>query len=51
MWLEKADKAGKSFLKAVSLLQKHLLLLCHSRRASAMVLNKIAVIDYKKAPV
>lgn len=42
---------GESFLKAMSLLQKHLLLLCHFRHASRMVSNKTAIIDYKKAPI
>lgn len=43
-------KAGRGFVKVVSLLSKHLLLY-HSRHASAMVINMTPIIDYKKAAI
>lgn len=43
-------KAGRGFVKVMSLLSKHLVLY-HSRHASAMILNRIPIIDYKKAAI
>lgn len=48
---KRGDEAGRNFLKVMPLFCKHLLSVYIFRQASAVLLNKTAIIEYNKASI